>query len=163
MKDIWIRQVREDDAEAVAALNTAAFGGPEEASIVEALAASGDGILSLVAHDDRQILGHIQFFQIAIDGEKGAAGLGPMSVHPDHQKKGIGGGLARFGLTLMEGAGLPLVFVLGHPDYYPRFGFSPDTAASFTAPWSGPAFMALRFGQGGPETGTLIYPPAFGT
>ncbi|MDJ0920333.1 MAG: N-acetyltransferase [Henriciella sp.] len=161
MSDIWIRQAREEDADAVAALNTAAFGGAEEAQIVRQLADDGDSLYSLVAHNDQEILGHIQFFKIAIDGQDIAAGLGPMSVTPDRQKQGIGGGLIRFGLRLIEGSGRPLVFVLGHPDYYPKFGFDAASAAPFTAPWSGPAFMALRFGEDGPSAGDLAYPRAF--
>ncbi|MEL7040800.1 MAG: N-acetyltransferase [Pseudomonadota bacterium] len=162
MNTLWIRQVRAEDAEAVRALNDAAFGTPDEAQIVDQLANDGDSLASLVAHNDRQILGHIQFFKIAVDGADLAAGLGPMSVQPDVQNTGIGAGLIRFGLTLMEGQGRPLVFVLGHPDYYPKFGFSAETAAAFSAPWSGPAFMAIRFGDAGPKSGTLTYPAAFG-
>lgn len=162
MKDLWIRQARTEDAEAIAALNDAAFGTPDEARIVAQLAADGDSLVSLVAHNDREILGHIQFYRILLDGADNAAGLGPMSVLPDHQRKGIGAGLIRLGLTLMEGQGRSLVFVLGHPDYYPKFGFSAETAAPFTAPWSGPAFMGQRFGTGGPASGMLTCPAAFG-
>lgn len=162
MKDIWIRQAREDDADAITALNDVAFGGPDEARIITQLAADGDSLYSLVAHDDRTILGHIQFFRILVDGQDVAAGLGPMSVVPERQKSGIGSGLIRFGLQLMAGSGRGPVFVLGHPDYYPRFGFSAATAAAYTAPWSGEAFMATPPPAGAPETGTLTYPAAFG-
>ena len=162
MSQLWIRQAREEDAEAIAVLNDEAFGTPDEAKIVAQLAVDGDSLASLVAHDDREILGHIQFFRIHVDGEDVAAGLGPMSVTPLRQRSGIGGGLIRLGLTLMEGQGRSLVFVLGHPDYYPTFGFQADLAKSYQAPWSGPAFMALRFGASGPETGALTYPAAFG-
>lgn len=163
MKDLWIRQARESDAEVIAALNNAAFGTPDEARIIAQLAVDGDSLASLVAHNDREIIGHIQFFRIQVDGADIAAGLGPMSVLPDHQRKGVGAGLIRLGLTLMEGQGRGHVFVLGHPEYYPKFGFSAGTAAPFKAPWSGPAFMAKRFGTGGPTSGVLTYPAAFGT
>ena len=162
MSTLWIRQAREEDAEAVRALNDAAFGTPEEAQIVAQLAKSGDSLASLVAHNDHEILGHVQFFKIAVDGEDVAAGLGPMSVSPEYQNEGIGGGLIRFGLTMMEGQGRALVFVLGHPDYYPKFGFSPEIAEAFLAPWSGPVFMAIKFGDAGPKSGALTYPDAFG-
>ena len=162
MKDIWIRRATPEDGEAIRALNDAAFGGPDEAAIVAQLDEDGDNLLSLVAHDDRDILGHVQFFPILVDGADIAAGFGPMSVVPARQKSGIGAGLLRFGLQMMEGAGRQIVFVLGHPDYYPRFGFRAETAEPFSAPWSGPAFMALRFGEAGPAAGTLTYPPAFG-
>ena len=162
MRDVWIRQAREGDAEAISTLNDAAFGGPDEAKIITALERDGDSLYSLIAHNDHQLLGHIQFFRIRVDGEDIAAGLGPMSVVPDRQGFGIGSGLVRFGLRLIEGSGRSLVFVLGHPAYYPRFGFQADTAQGFSAPWSGPAFMAQRFGTDGPGSGTLTYPAAFG-
>ncbi|MEL6857070.1 MAG: N-acetyltransferase [Pseudomonadota bacterium] len=162
MKNVWIRQAREEDASAILDLNTAAFGTPDEARIVAELAASGDSLVSLVAHNDREILGHIQFFKIAVSGEDIAAGLGPMSVQPELQKRGIGKGLIRLGLTLMEGQNRSLVFVLGHPDYYPKFGFSAELAKAFSAPWSGPAFMALRSSEVTPAAGQLTYPAAFG-
>ena len=162
MRDIWIRQARTEDADAITALNTTAFGTPDEARIVEALATDGDSLYSLVAHDDRDIVGHIQFFRIRVDGADVAAGLGPMCVAPGRQRCGIGSGLIRFGLSLMQGAGRDPVFVLGHPDYYPRFGFSAASAAAFRAPWSGPAFMALRTREDGLQGGELTYPRAFG-
>lgn len=162
MRDLWVRQAREDDAPAIAALNDIAFGTPDEARIVAQLAKDGDSLASLVAHNDRENLGHIQFFRILIDGEAVAAGLGPMSVLPDFQRRGIGSALIRFGLTLMEGQGHALVFVLGHPGYYPRFGFETGMAKAFLAPWSGPAFMVKRLGKDAPLKGRLTYPDAFG-
>lgn len=162
MNNLWIRPATEDDAETIAALNDAAFGTPEEAKIVEQLAQDGDSLASLVAHNDREILGHIQFFKVWIDGADIACGLGPVSVLPDVQKRGIGAGLIRFGLTLMEGAGRTHCFLLGHADYYPRFGFSPELAANFKSPWSGPHFMAIKLSETGPADGELRYPAAFG-
>jgi len=162
MNNLWIRQASEEDAEAITELTDAAFGTPEEAQIVTRLAADGDSLASLVAHNDREILGHIQFFRVLIDSEDVACGLGPVSARPDLQRKGIGSGLIRFGLTLMEGAGRSHCFLLGHKDYYPRFGFSSDLAAQFGGPWSGPNFMAIKLGDAGPQSGTLTYPAAFG-
>ncbi len=162
MRDIWIRQAREDDAEAIGILNDVAFGGPDEAKIITALERDGDSLYSLIAHNDHELLGHIQFFRIAVDGEDVAAGLGPMSVVPARQKSGIGSGLVRFGLRLIEGSGRKLIFVLGHEAYYPQFGFSAETALNFAAPWSGSAFMALRFDEDGMQGGKLTYPAAFG-
>ena len=163
MKDIWIRRAGEEDTDAIAALATAAFGSPDEAAIIARLQADGDSLYSLVAHDDRQLLGHIQFFAIAVDGADIAAGLGPMVVEPSYQHRGIGTGLVRFGLSLMQGSGRDPVFVLGHPDYYPRFGFSAEAASGFTAPWGGAVFMALRASDDAPCSGTLTYPAAFGS
>ncbi len=162
MKNLWIRSARAEDDEAIGALNKAAFGGPDEAEIITRLAADGDSLYSLVAHNDREILGHIQFFRISVDGSDVAAGLGPMAVLPQYQKSGIGSGLVKLGLTLMQGSGRGLIFVLGHRQYYPRFGFSPEAALAFAARWSGPAFMAQRFGDDGVQSGKLTYPAAFG-
>ena len=160
--DIWIRPSRPEHMDAIAAVNDAAFGGPEESRITRALHADGDSLLSLVATGNIEIVGHIEFFRIWIDGAAVGVGLGPMSVLPELQKTGVGASLIRLGLAALEGAGETIVFVLGHDTYYPKFGFTEAAASPFSAPWSGPHFMALRLGKGGPETGTLTYPKAFG-
>lgn len=162
MNNLWIRPATEDDAEIITDLTDAAFGTPQEAQIVTQLAVDGDSLASLVAHNDREILGHIQFFKVWVDGEDIACGLGPVSARPDVQRRGIGAGLIRFGLTLMEGAGRSHCFLLGHKEYYPRFGFSADLAAQFSGPWSGPNFMAKALAANGPSQGELKYPAAFG-
>ena len=161
MRDLWIRQARSEDADAISALNTECFGSPAEAAIVARLSEDGDSLASLVAHNDRQILGHIQFFRILVDGRDIAAGLGPMCAAPDRQKQGIGRGLIKLGMTLMEGQGRGLVFVLGHTDYYPKFGFSAAVGAHYAAPWSGEAFMGIELREDAPRTGDLTYPAAF--
>ncbi|WP_300396692.1 N-acetyltransferase [Henriciella sp.] len=161
MRDLWIRPAREEDAAAIAALNDDAFGTPDEARILAQLAEDGDSLASLVAHDDREILGHIQFFRILVDGRDIAAGLGPMSVSPERQGRGIGRGLIKLGMTMMEGQARQLIFVLGHMDYYPKFGFSADVAARYEAPWSGPAFMGIELSEEAPRNGPLTYPKAF--
>ncbi|GAB5456969.1 MAG: N-acetyltransferase [Henriciella sp.] len=162
MNNLWIRPATAEDAETITDLTDAAFGTPEEAQIITQLAVDGDSLASLVAHNDREILGHIQFFKVWVDGEDTACGLGPVSARPDAQRRGIGAGLIRFGLTLMEGAGRSHCFLLGHKDYYPRFGFSADLAAQFSGPWSGPNFMAKSLAPNGPSQGELTYPAAFG-
>jgi putative acetyltransferase len=163
MIGFFIRPTRPEDMDAIAALNISAFGGPDETRIIRHLHAEGDSLVSLVAvADDESIVGHIEFFRILIDGQPVAAGLGPMCAKPGLQKSGIGSYLVRTGLEELDDLGETLVFVLGHTDYYPRFGFSAETAKPFTAPWSGPHFMALRLTGGGPASGTLTYPKAFG-
>ncbi|OZB13886.1 MAG: hypothetical protein B7X55_12225 [Rhodobacterales bacterium 34-62-10] len=157
-----IRPARPEDKDAIAALNDAAFGGPEEGAIVHALRRDKDSLLSLVATGGDVIIGHIEFFCIQVDGAPMAAGLGPMSVKPSFQKQGVGASLIRHGLEALKEAGETIIFVLGHDTYYPKFGFSAATAKPFDAPWSGPHFMALRLAPGGPERGTLTYPAAFG-
>lgn len=162
MTDYWLRRQRPDDGDEIAALNDFAFAGKSESAILHRLASDGDSLLSLVAHDDRRIAGHVQFFRILVDGAPVAAGLGPMCVAPDVQRSGIGSQMVRMGLIALEGSGERLVFVLGHKDYYPRFGFSSAAAEAFRAPWSGPSFMARHIVEGGPEGGVLTYPAAFG-
>ena len=158
----WIRRLQPEDLDAVCALNALAFGGPEEAAIVRRLHADNDSLLSLVAHRDEELVAHIEFFRILISGKPSAVGLGPMSVAPRMQTRGIGSSLVRMGLMVMAGRGESLVFVLGHPEYYPKLGFSADLATAFDAPWSGPAFMAQAVNPGAPESGELTYPAAFG-
>ena len=158
----WIRPAQADDLDGIVALCDLAFGGSEEGEIVRALAGTSDDLLSLVASDDKRLIGHIQFFRIQVDGAPRAVGLGPMAVHPDVQKTGIGGGLIQMGLMALEGASEEIVFVLGHTEYYPKFGFTAEAATAFTAPWSGPAFMALALSETAPTVGELTYPPAFG-
>ncbi|MDX1292656.1 MAG: N-acetyltransferase [Hyphomonas sp.] len=162
MTETWIRPARADDLEEIVALNDLAFGGKAEGRIVRRLGKDGDSLLSLVATDEHRIVAHLQFFRILVDGKPVAVGLGPMSVHPDIQKSGIGSGLLQMGLMALEGRAESLVFVLGHETYYPRFGFSAAEAAPFEAEWSGPSFMALRLNEGAPASGRLTYPPAFG-
>ncbi|MCR9223901.1 MAG: N-acetyltransferase [Hyphomonas sp.] len=162
MNNLWIRPATDEDADTITELTDAAFGTPEEAKIITQLVKDGDGLASLVAHNDREILGHIQFFKVWIDGADIACGLGPVSARPDVQKRGIGAGLIKLGLTLMEGAGRSHCFLLGHKEYYPRFGFSSDLAAQFSGPWSGPNFMALELNSTAPKSGALTYPAAFG-
>ncbi|MFT5776120.1 GNAT family N-acetyltransferase [Hyphomonas sp.] len=162
MTETWTRNLRLDDMDAVAALNRASFGRSAEAKITRRLHKDGDSLLSLVAHQHEEIVGHIEFFRILIDGQPEATGLGPMCVKPDVQRRGIGAGLVRMGLVILGGREERIVFVLGHEPYYPKFGFSAETAAPFKAAWSGPAFMAQVINPGAPEAGELTYPPAFG-
>lgn len=164
MTNVIVRPAHETDSASIQALNTLAFGGPEESRIVESLSLDDDNLLSLVAiADDDKLIGHIQFFPIHVHGDEPGqfAGLGPMCVHPDHQRSGVGGKLINTGLTALRAQGIHKVFVLGHPEYYPKFGFSIEQTAGFAAAWGGPAFMAIELNAGGPEFGELTYPQAF--
>jgi putative acetyltransferase len=166
MTRFFTRFARPDDMNAIAALSDEAFGlafnSHDESRLIRELHADGDSLLSLVAEaDDGRIVGHIEFFRILIDDKPVAAGLGPMSAKPGMQRTGIGSYLIRTGLEELDMLGETIVFVLGHHKYYPRFGFDTETARPFTSPWSGPHFMAIRLGEGGPASGTLTYPRAF--
>ncbi len=150
------------DTEAVLDLNTRAFGRSDEAEIVKKLEKDGDVVLQLVAEMDEQIVGHILFYPLGVLGKLGGVGLGPMSVDPWVQREGIGSQLVMGGLTGLKSAGVPIVFVLGHEKFYPRFGFSVDEAKDFETPLKGPHFMALRMRFGPPMSGKLVFPDAFG-
>jgi putative acetyltransferase len=157
-----MREATPADREAILDLNRRAFGRPDEADIIVKLEKAGDILLELVAEQDSQIVGHILFYPLGVKGKLGAAGLGPMSVDPWIQREGVGSGLVVAGLERMRAAGAPLVFVLGHETYYPRFGFSTDATKDFETPLKGPHFFAIRFRFGPPMSGRLIFPDAFG-
>jgi putative acetyltransferase len=164
---VIVREERASDVEAIRNINRLAFGGDEEADLVDALRAGGHVIASLVATDGDAVVGHILFSPLAITTETGAiaaAALAPVAVLPEQQRRGIGSALIRRGLELCTDRGCVAVVVVGHPDYYPRFGFSAELARPLRAPFSGPAFMALELVPGslsGVE-GTVRYAPPFG-
>jgi putative acetyltransferase len=160
-----IRPERPDDAAAVAVLNRTAFGGDDEVDLIERLRADRLVAVSLVAIDDA-LVGHILFSDLAVslDGRPvRTVSLAPMCVAPDRQRQGIGSHLVRAGLAAVLDAGHAAVIVLGHPEFYPRFGFSADPAAMFAAPFAGPYFMAIELVPGALDgtRGTVTYPPAF--
>ena len=151
----------------VRALNEAAFGRADEARLVDALHAEGAVLLSLVADLDGQIAGHILFSRMWIDtggGPVPAVALAPMAVSPGLQRRGIGGQLIRRGLDELRAQGERIVLVLGHPDYYPRFGFSAAAARAIESPFRPEAFMAMELVPGALEgiRGKVRYPAAFG-
>jgi putative acetyltransferase len=150
----------------VRALNQAAFGGSEEADLVDKLR-GGQALISLVAECGAGIVGHILFSRMWIKTPSKlvpAVVLAPMAVLPVHQRKGIGQRLIVHGLELLRNHGERIVIVVGHSGYYPRFGFSSDKAMALESPFPREAFMALELVQGALEGvhGSVIYPPAFG-
>ncbi len=137
-----------------------AFPKPLEARLVDQLRADGNSMISLVAVDDGNIIGHVQFSDMSAPFK--ALGLGPVSVMPDRQRCGIGSQMIRAGLKSAAEAGWEGVFVLGNPKYYQRFGFSSDRARGFDSPYSGPHFMLLALiGGHASTTGKASYAPAF--
>lgn len=121
------------DAAAVREVNEQAFGSPVEARIVESLRAASDCI-SLVATRNGRVIGHILFTPVSLDPPVGfrVAGLGPMAVRPEDQRAGVGGQLIRAGLEACRQRGYAAVVVVGHPAYYPRFGFEPAHTRGLT-------------------------------
>lgn len=165
-----IRAETPDDAAAIAAVNREAFGQENESRLVESLRSSDAFLpeLSRVAVLDGRIVGHILFTRIAIRTERGqvpALALAPMAVVPEHQRQGIGSALVREGLETARKQGHAIVIVLGHPDYYPRFGFIPAATYGIRPPFEAPseAFLACALQPGALEgiEGVVEYSPPF--
>lgn len=147
-------------------LNTRAFEGrTEEAELVDALRDSGDLILSLIATEDDEVVGHVAFSRLTVetaDGPVGGVALAPVVVHPDHQGRGIGSLLIRTGIARLVEAGEQVVLVVGNPAYYSRFGFSCAAGKRYPGRHSGPHFLALVLGDPAiAPIGPAKYPDAF--
>lgn len=162
------RPERPGDAPAIHVVTAAAFPTEEEAHLVDALRedpAAWIPELSRVAVDDTgEIIAHALLTRCTVGGEPALA-LAPCSVLPDHQGQGAGTAAIRAALEAARGRGGNLVVVLGHPRYYPRFGFTPAGADGIIAPFEVPeeAFLALRLDPTArAPRGPLVYPAAFG-
>jgi putative acetyltransferase len=164
---VRIRAEEETDQDAVHDINLSAFDTDAEANLVDALRKQASPIISLVAEDDGAIVGHIMFTPVSLSEALGLKmmGLGPMAVAPKHQRKGIGSELVRTGLAQCKQLGAGAVVVLGHPEYYPRFGFEPASRFGVDSEYDAPddVFMALEFDSKAlSETGgTAMYHAAF--
>lgn len=164
---INIRPETDADRAAVRNVNRAAFPTEVEANLVDALRDGGYGRVSLVAEQAGTIVGHIFFSDLPIHTATGAISalsLAPMAVLPDHQRRGVGSRLVADGLLACRQAGHRIVLVLGHPEFYPRFGFSADLARTLQSPFGGgAAWMALELVPGALAgvQGRVEYPPPF--
>jgi predicted N-acetyltransferase YhbS len=167
---LTVRSANATDLAAIHAVHAAAFGnaqGPEIVALVDGLLgdASARPLHSLVAEVDGRVVGHVLFTAVTIqpgDPDISAQILAPLAVLPEVQGKGVGGALVNSGLRLLGAAGVVLVFVLGYPDYYSRFGFRPARARGFHAPYAIPAehddawmVQELRSGVIGRVRGTV--------
>jgi len=161
-----IREANERDHAMIRAVTEAAFDESrgDEAGIIEGVRAEGLVLAELVAEDDGQIVGHVLFSRMRTEPGREIAALGPLGVAPARQCTGIGSELARAGIEACRAAGMEAVVVLGHPPYYPRFGFSPEAAAKLISPYAArPAFMALELKAGALKAPLKVdYPKAFG-
>ncbi len=155
-----VRPATPADHAAIRAVEIAAFGQEDEAALVDRLRADGDALVELVAEDEGAIVGHILFSPMQARPAMSVAALAPVAVIPERHAQGVGSALVRAGLDACRAAGVEAVIVLGHPDYYPRFGFSADAARGVEAPFDGPAFMALSLKGALPAA--VGYAPAFG-
>jgi putative acetyltransferase len=164
---IVVRPETSADYEAIRQVNRLAFGQEDEARLVDALRDGGYLRLSLVAERAGQIVGHILFSDLPIITAAGAVpalALAPMAVLPAFQRQGIGSALVRQGLDECRRQGHRIVVVLGHPGFYPRFGFSPKLTARLASPFpSGDHFMAAELVPGALSqiAGRVDYAPPF--
>ena len=163
---IEIREETADDVAAIRDVNRRAFGQDQEGNIVDALRLHDAALLSLVATVDDRVVGHIMYSPATIGDVTGAA-LGPMAVLPEHQRLGIGSKLVAAGDQKLKADGCPFIIVLGHPQFYPRFGFRPASTHAITCEWDVPdeAFMLLILDPSRMQgvSGLANYRPEFST
>ena len=162
-----IRPEKEGDWDAVHAVNVLAFETPSEANLVDALREQAQPVVSLVAEENGEVIGQIMFSPVSLSGcpNLKVMGLAPMAVATKHQKKGIGSALVQTGLEQCRQLGFDAVVVLGHPTYYPRFGFVSSSRFGIDSEYDVPeeVFMAMELK---PEslngmTGRVKYHAAF--
>ena len=162
-----IRAEEEKDWAAVHAVNASAFETSAEARLVTRLREEAQPLVSLVAEEHGEIVGHIILSPVMLSGHAHLKilGLGPMAVLPEHQRKGIGSELVRAGLAQGKELGFGAVVLVGHPEFYPRFGFAPASRFGIACEFDVPeeAFMALELQPGvfAEATGTIKYHRAF--
>jgi putative acetyltransferase len=176
MNNFTIRAERPGDEEAIARVHRRAFESDVEARLVSALRGACCVPVSLVAELKFQadatadqhfgIVGHVLFSELRIvraESAQRSLALAPVAVLPAHQRQGIGSALVREGISTCRAAGYPAVFVLGHREYYPRFGFSPELARQFECVYAGEHFMALELQPGSLDGahGRIEYPQPF--
>jgi len=166
---IVVRTEKTEDHKSVRRVNELAFEQPNEADLVDALRANARPYISLVAVIDEQVVGHIFFSPVSVESDTSAftaMGLAPMAVLPEYQNQGIGSQLVREGLKECERLGQYIVVVLGHPNYYPRFGFGPASLKGLRSEYDVPdeVFMVLELREGalGGRRGLVKYHPEFG-
>ncbi|MGH6836285.1 MAG: GNAT family N-acetyltransferase [Methylocella sp.] len=155
-----VRPEEPADFSAIRVIVESAFPTSAEAQLVDRLRADGDAEMSLVAVDSEIVVGHVLFSRMAAGLR--ALGLGPVAVLPARQCSGVGSLLIRKGLARAKADKWDIVFVLGNPAYYRRFGFDPALASGFISPYAGPHLMALGLAQPLPTlSGKIDYAPAF--
>lgn len=164
-----VRNEQAVDVPAIRRVNELAFGRADEAILVDAVRASGKATVSLVATDGSEVVGHILFSPVTIEAAGGAlsiVGLAPMAVLPERQRGGIGSMLVRAGLERCGALGHSAAVVLGHPEYYPRFGFAPASRFGIRSEYAAPdeAFLAIELRPGALDAaaGRARYAEEFG-
>lgn len=171
MFEIVIREEGPGDAAAIREVHEEAFESDVEADLVDALRETCTERISLVALVDEMIVGHILYSPaIARAGSQVVTGVGlaPMAVRPSYQRKGVGSALVRRSMEVIRAAGYGFIIVVGHPDYYPRFGFERGSIYGLSCEFEGvpdEAFMIAVFDHDTVQTlsGVVTYHPAFTT
>lgn len=166
---IIVRAETPDDVAAVRRVNELAFRRMDEATLVDALRVAARPYISLVAEvDGQQVVGHIFFSPVTLEMEGRTPvmmGLAPMAVLPEYQKQGVGSRLVREGLSECCRTGCGAVVVLGHPEYYPRFGFVPASRIGLRSEYPVPeeVFMVMELTPGvlSSARGLVKYHPEF--
>lgn len=165
---VIIRHEKSEDVSTIHHVIAQAFGQSDEADLVDALRRNGHVTLSLVAESDGQIVGHILFSLVRVESEAGeciGVGLAPLAVLPEFQNRRIGSLLAEHGLKQCQAAGHPFAVVLGHPNYYPRFGFSKASRFGIKCEFdvSDEYFMAIELHEGAlqNQAGIARFQPEF--
>ena len=165
---ISIRPEKSEDTAVIHQLNEQAFGRAAEANLVAALRRNGKALLSLVADDNGRVVGHILFSEVVIESAENClkgVGLAPMAVSPERQNESIGSRLVEAGLAHCRNAGYPFVVVLGHPKFYPRFGFVPASQFGLKSEYDVPdeVFLIIEIEKGSLAgfAGVAKYQPEF--
>jgi putative acetyltransferase len=165
---LTIRAETPDDHLDVAEVTTQAFGREQEARMIERIRASVGYVpeLSLVAEVDGRIIGHVMLSYVGLAGDdRRVLELGPISVAPKHQRSGVGSALVREALRRADERREPLVLVLGHAEYYPRFGFRAARELGISPPdpkIRDEVFLAIPLRAHDPTLrGRAVFPPAF--
>ena len=165
-----IRKEKDSDKEIIWKVNAEAFETEAEANLVNALRDSGNSFISLVAEKDEEIVGHILFTPVELIGDDSGLklmGLAPMAVLPKFQKKSIGSQLVKTGKEICSTQGYDAIVVLGHPEYYPKFGFVPSVKYGIKSEYDVPdeAFMLLELKKDSlkDKNGVIKYHSAFGS
>jgi putative acetyltransferase len=163
-----IREETIHDRTEVFAVNVSAFETSAEAGLVDVLREQARPVISLVAETHGEIAGHLMLSPVLLSKHPTLKlmGLAPMAVRPDYQSQGIGSALVRAGLESCLELGVAGVVVLGHPKFYPRFGFAPASRFGIDSEYDVPddVFMVLELESGALEgkTGRVSYHSAFG-
>ena len=156
-------------ADEIAAVTRAAFAteygsGESEARLIARLRADGDVAVELAALEAGAVIGHVLFSRLIVDPpNRKIAALAPVSARVGRQRGGVGSALVRQGLARCAAQGYDAVALLGDPEYYRRFGFTRETAASLCSAYSGEHYQALELRPGALAGGPwhVAYPRAF--